>query len=166
MSVPPNLDGIPPAVLDPLSDLLACLCTEVTAVQPVCSCSILPGLDVAWDYCGECGDKCGQAWLRVIRMFPYGVWPAPALAANCQAPLAMEVEIGVVRCLPTLTESGDLPPIVDIEYATMIQIADMWAMLRAISCCDSSYKSPQQYDVMGPQGGCVGGTWRAFLAVE
>jgi len=162
----PNLDGIPPQVLTPLADLFDCLCTEVNLVHPVCSCALLPGQAVAWDYCGECGDKCGQAWLRLMRVYPYDVWPDPATGGKCTSPLAMEVEIGVVRCIPALGEGGELPDIADIELSTMLQIADMWAMYRAIVCCKSSFKSPQTYEAVGPLGGCVGGTWRAILAVE
>lgn len=158
----------PAWVTTPLTDLLGCLCTEVNAIQPVCDCSILPGNEVAWDYCGECTDegKCGQAWVRMVRVFPWSVWPEPSVDANCTLPLAMEVELGVVRCLPTLSEGGDLPPIGDIESSSMLQVADMWAMYRAVTCCSASLKTAFNYDAVGPLGGCVGGVWSAYLSLE
>ena len=48
----------------------------------------------------------------------------------------------------------------------MLQVADMWAMYRAISCCSADFKSPVGYETVGPEGGCVGGRWNVLLAVD
>ena len=159
---------VPDMVLVPLNDLLSCVCAEVNAVKPVCECMIVPGFEAAWYYCGGCeGDEpCGMAWVNLTNTFPYETFPVPSLDPRCRLPLAMVAQIGVVRCMPMPAADGTPPPTADMEEATVLQMADMWALYRAVVCCGVTYKAIGQWTSLGPDGDCVGGMWTVSLAVE
>lgn len=46
----------------------------------------------------------------------------------------------------------------------MRQLLDASAMHKAISCCGLPNVAIGAYQPRGPLGGCVGGTWQAFLS--
>ena len=157
---------LPPIILDPVNDLLACICAEVNAVKPVCECMLVPGTEAAWYYCG-CGDTaCGMAWLNLVQTFPYSTFPSPAIDIRCQLPLAIVAQIGVVRCMPMPASDGTPPAAADLEEASALQIADMWALYRAVNCCGVKDKAIGQWQSLGPIGDCVGGMWSVYLAAE
>jgi hypothetical protein len=158
---------LPPFLLEPINDLLACVCAEVAAVKPVCECMIVPGFETAWYYCGECQEgKCGMAWVNVLNVHPYIQFPNPTIDAKCHLPLAMIAQVGVVRCMPMPDSQGNPPAATDLEEATALQLADMWAIYRAVVCCGVTYKAVGQWTSLGPLGDCVGGMWNVHLAAE
>jgi hypothetical protein len=150
-----------PAVLA----LIECLCTEMVnaGLGPLCLCSPLPGAQVAMDY----GDQ-GMAWVRVE-----GVWPSvsfpnpePGGRGSCTSPLAIQLEVGAARCAPALGPDGELPSLADQFDATRMQLADMSAMHRAISCCQGlgpGRLALGTYTPGGPQGGVLWGTWTVWV---
>src|SRR5262245_54428037 len=153
--------------MDPLTELLSCVCQSINNVKPVCDCVMLPGFEAAFYYCGECEDgKCGMAWVNLISVFPYQTFPNPVIDTRCQLPLAMTAQIGVVRCMPTPDSAGNPPPAEDLVEATSLQMADMAALYRAVYCCGAAYKAIGQWTSIGPLGDCVGGMWNVHLAVE
>lgn len=168
--------GIYPTMVE----LTACLCLELEAsgLPPVCYCGLMPG-NVSMDFCGggcEPGGCGGQAWVRLVDAVPSSLFPTADLSlANCKAPMAYLLEVGVARCAPmgvTGGPNGYVPPTVAENVEAMrLQLADMAAMRRAIQCCfgstdvDYILGSYSQIEVNG--GGCLGGAfnvnvWEAF----
>ena len=151
-----------------LVSLAECLCQQITdsGLPEPCFCGILPGgPEVAFDYCDSCEDgTCGQAWVRLGNVFPSTVFPAPQVDnAKCTSPLAFEVEVGIVRCAPAMGDEGQPPSLGDQFVTAQLAVADMMAMRRAILCCANSTKGRDYYlgaySPIGPEGGCVGGSW-------
>lgn len=162
-----------------LMELHQCLCDEIVAAElpGVCYCDLLPGENVAMEYCGpscedmDCGN--GQAWVRLVESYPSTNFPNPIdftaqAAVGCDAPLAVTVEMGVARCAPVVSEdrpsSGESPTAGQWRETAQLQFADMSAMRRAVQCCMDEKRAVKKYTLgtyepFGPEGGCVGGTW-------
>lgn len=145
-----------------LDAIRACLCTEL-AESPggeTCFCSLWPGLTVTADYCTcKGGGNCGQAWVRLVEVYPYAAYPQRQFDAKCSAGLAMTVELGVYRCMPTGT--GTRPPdSAQQAEATRIQLGDWQAMRRTLACCPALARREVVLGSYTPrgQGGCGGGT--------
>jgi hypothetical protein len=148
--------------------MLDCVCTALTerGQGPTCWCGLWPGADVAWDYCGECSDdgKCGMAYLRPDIAFPYSTFPFAEPDTNCKRPIGYRFEIGVVRCMPTMNEDGELPSEAEIREATLGLMLDQHALLCAIRECRApGLVSLEGWTPAGPEGGCVGGAWTIFV---
>jgi hypothetical protein len=159
--------------------LAACLCLELEAAggPALCYCGPVAG-EVALDFCGgNCGDEgCGgQAWVRFMDIFPSTNFPSPDNAlANCKAPLAFNMEVGIARCAPVGTSgpNGYLPPTMEQNVeAIRLQLADVAALRRAVQCCfaqgDTDYIMGAYSQLSVNNGGCLGGTfnvvvWEAF----
>lgn len=155
-------------------ELVACLCTEITAsgLPEPCSCAPMIG-SLVLDYCGTCNDgTCGgQAWVRLVQAFPSIDFPGPSLELrNCVSPLAFELEVGIVRCKPVGTSSGVrgyVPPTLEQNVAALrLQTADIAAMRRAVLCCfgenDTDYILGT-YTPVTPDGDCLGGAFTVYV---
>lgn len=153
-----------PVVLDPinqtLEDLATCLCSQIITdgLPPLCTCSVMPGNEVALDYAGDCDDQCGMAWVRLSASYPSTMIGNPYLGAgNCAAGIGLEIELGVMRCFD-LGENGEPPDPATLLESSQLQIKDMLAMWRAIACCRQSRDFViGTYIPYGPEGGLVGG---------
>jgi len=158
------------AIVTGMLELLECACAEVTVNgqgEP-CFCGIYPGSNVSWDYCGECSrGKCGMVYLRPGETVPYTIFPRAELDDKCVLPLAFEMELGVVRCFPTMDESGELPDPADITAAALGLIADQYALYSAIKCCETSLRTLviDRWTPSGPSGGCVAGAWTIYAGI-
>jgi hypothetical protein len=160
------LDPLIVSIADAVDELVTCVCDrlETHGGGPVCWCGLYPGDEVSWEFCGACdGDACGMAWVRLMGVFPYSTFPVPAPDLNCTLPLAWQVEVGALRCLP---ESDDLPAPDQLAGTSLTMMADATALYQALRCCSASQVAPELWTPLGPQGGCVGGAWSAYLAVE
>jgi len=147
---------------DRLLALSACLCEtlEQRGAGRVCRCEVAPGAEVALDACDCDGDRCGQAWVRLVSAFPSSSLPEPDIDARCTAPLAYVVEVGAVRCAPVADDDEGV-----VLGTTLGQYDDMDAMRYALQCCFTDGEQVLgQYEPYGPQGGCVGGTWTVTIA--
>lgn len=162
----------PPVVLDRiaqiLDDLATCLCSQVItdALPPLCTCGVMPGLQVALDYAGDCDDACGMGWVRLVGSYPS---TAPSVRSerpgNCVFGLGLEVEMGVVRCF-NVGDGQNPPDPEDLSAAAFLQTSDMLAMYRAVACCRQSKDFViGTYAPSGPEGGLVGGVLMLSLLV-
>jgi hypothetical protein len=155
-------------------ELSACLCTEIenSGLPTPCSCGPMVG-GLVLDYCGTCKDgSCGgQAWVRLVQAFPSTDFPSQLLELrNCTAPLAFELEIGIVRCKPVGTSSGVrgfVPPSLEQNVSALrLQTADIAAMRRAVLCCfgetDTDYILGT-YTPISPDGDCLGGVFNVYV---
>lgn len=164
MSIDPPPVLPPPKFVSTVLELMECVCTHVVSdgAGPVCWCGIYPGSAVSWEYCGSCeNDVCGMAWVRPSQAYPYDTFPFPTLDPNCKKPLALGIEVGVIRCVPVMEEDGSLPDAESMTVAGIGQILDMIALYRAISCCTVDLTVQEWTPVSG--GGCAGGFWTVFL---
>src|SRR5687768_7235763 len=86
--------------------LSGCLATELTAQGGPELCYVGPiAGPLVLDFCGSgsCdGTGCGgQAWVRLVDVFPSAQFPAlDTIGSNCRSPLAFTLEVGVARCAP------------------------------------------------------------------
>jgi hypothetical protein len=153
-----------------LLDLAGCLRDTIDqlGLPEPCFTAVLPGAEVAMDYCGPCGaddDKCGMAWVRLVEAFPSLNFPNQDTSLSaCSAPLAYTVELGIARCIPVGDDAGNPPDWTELMAAAQLQVADGRAMRMSLACCYGqkgwvlgTYRS------WGPQGGCVWGTWEAWV---
>lgn len=164
-----TIEAPAPLVIEPvLLDLVTCVCNELTTTGagPTCWCGVYPGTAVSWEFCEGCDNgTCGMGWVRPSSIFPYSTFPLAILESGCRAPLAWSVEVGALRCLPT-TADGQLPsPDVLLESAAE-QLADAYALYRALRCCDNVEIAAETWNPLGPEGGCIGGYWTAYLALD
>jgi hypothetical protein len=149
-----------------LMDLVQCLCAELAKsnLPPVCICSPMPGETIAVDYVTA---EAGMAWVRLVQAYPSTNFPAQTAAASCGAPLAIQYDVGVAYCAPTLEEDGSAPGMLVQFETTQVQLAAMAAIRRAILCCLGAATKDAVlglYTPMGPAGGVVGGFWTVAIA--
>lgn len=150
-----------------LVQLSVCLTQTITdAGLPVPAfLGILPGSMIAADYCGD--EECGQAWVRLATVYPSQNFPNPDdSAVEPQSYLAYSIEVGILRCAPMPADDGTPPSVAEQLESARLQMADMSAIRRAIQCCLDQLERPYllgSYDPIGPEGGCVGGSWSFTL---
>ena len=142
-------------ILEAVAD---CLCAQIAAdgLPEVCFCGVVPGAIAVADQVGSCGDVCGMAWVRLEQMYPAVTVGVPnADPGNCGKALALDIEVGLIRCVESEPDAADL------LAATELQVADAECLFRAVRCCPalpSMDTVVAPYTPLGPDGGTVGGT--------
>jgi hypothetical protein len=157
----------PPMIALALMELADCVCTQLTEVGagPTCWCGVYPGAAVSWEYCSDCGSNvCGMGYVRFAGAFPSESFPLPAIDMSCRKPLAWAVEVGALRCFPQ-PESGHLLEPTAMAEVALKQAMDAAALFQALKCCGLEVAA-EIYRPVGPDGGCIGGFWSAFLALD
>lgn len=131
----------------------------------LCGWGVIAGDQPSLDFCGGCdGGKCGQWWIAVQGIFPFTRFPDPDEAANCATELAITVQVGIVRCFP-VPEDGSAPTHEQHAEAFAEQMADALALHAAAVCCPSGHEvAVGSWSPIGPDGGCLGGTWSLRVA--
>lgn len=148
-----------PWISDLALRLRTCLC-DALVDNPPCWCGVWPGSEVPWDHCGECdGGSCGTAYVQVTNAFVSSEFPFPDTEGRCYAPMAYELTVGVVRCIPVADEEGNLPSSGEILSSFLTNLDDQQAVWKAIQCCMGKDVTHTlgSWEPLGPQGGCVGG---------
>lgn len=134
-----------------------------------CFCGVMPGERVPFDYVGNCEDKDGMAWTRLVNSYPAtGVGLVSTDVRNCSATMGFDIELGVLRTGPLMTEDGEPPTDAAQLQAVLQQTEDMLSMYRAISCCDALAERDYivgQYRPFGPQGFALGGTMMVMVTL-
>lgn len=154
-----------------LDELLRCLCTalEDTPGGAACHCSMVGGREAIADRC-TCGKNgCGQAWVRVDRIYAYDTdVVTPARIPACGSPLAAVVEVGVFRCIPTVKGNGEAPSASALTDQVLGQVADAGALAAAINCCTAITSRKHAMGVYTPRdsGNCGGGVWPVTVALS
>lgn len=152
-------------------ELLNCLGNELAMTTSGMTCwhGIAPGADTALAGCASCDEgRCGVSWIRLVSIFQSDTFPSPSEWSKCGTPLAYELEMGVVRCMPLEQDGSDPDPDVMLE-TTLIQLEDQQAMFKAIQCCldvKGVLVSIAPYEPQGPDGGCVGGLYGLTIAKD
>lgn len=140
-----------------LLSLTGALAQEITAsnLPELCFLSPLPGSQVAADYCVD-----GMGWARVVNVTEESD-EAAGSTRKCGLPRVATIEVGILRCAPVGSDSGE-PPTADQWLATAeLTTADQAAVHRAITCHDHGWGdfALANWTPAGPAGGCVGGAW-------
>lgn len=156
-----------PVAINHVLNLVDCVCTALTnfGAGPTCWCGLYPGVEVAHDYCTDCGnDVCGMGYVRLALGSPYSTFPNPAIDDRCALPMMWAVEVGALRCMPSSEDGSGLDEqtLAEVSLRTML---DSLALRDAIKCCTGSW-GLGPWTPVGPLGMCVGGYWQAFLAVD
>jgi hypothetical protein len=166
-------------VVDPVAPraarLLNCLTERLELYDvPVCRSVWHPGSTAPWDACGvTAGGAEGQAWVAIERVYATEDFPAEAtLAHRCRpSGFAANVVLGVLRCAATLDDQGR-PPSPEAVTLDAVKVSrDRAIMLESILCCyvddntDPGEFRLGGWEPLGPNGGCVGGQWRATVWV-
>lgn len=162
----PNDDSIYPVILE----LAGCLQAEYEdADEKLDEVQLITGQDIAVDGLGEdCNSAVG--YVRFSLAFPSeGNFPAPEPSTSpCGTVFGYQITVGVVRCAPEMQDDGSPPPKIELNEFLRLQLADMAAMRRAISCCladkfDDRLHSIIQYAPLPAQGGIGGGEWQLVV---
>lgn len=117
----------------------------------------LPGAQVAFDYC----DEGGMAWARLV-----GITTVQQVQGNqCVVEYEVTIELAILRCAPTIDESGNLPSSDEQLAAFLQQMHDMGTMHKVLTCTPTPVTYSAfvlgDYNPVGPDGGCIGGFWQA-----
>lgn len=155
------------AVYPLLIQVAAALEVEIrnSELPPTCFTGLLPGANVARDYCSCGGAGCGMAWVRLVGLTPNDEAPRAASGrSNCGMPMDVIIEVGLERCAPMPGDDGTLPTEREQFEAVRLQMADMAAMRRVLECGFPMLSvRVGGYLPSGPAGGCVGGTMTAIF---
>lgn len=148
--------------------LLECLAAQMgqEGLPDPCFLGMLPGEAVPLNYCDNCGD--GMAWVRLVAIGAPTDADPQAAGSTCYNPLAATVEVGIIRGIVVIHEDGS--PATPDEQMTAFreQMAGMRAMHRTLTCCDlpsGESIGELNYTPMGPEGGCVGGTFTGTIRI-
>lgn len=128
-----------------------------------------PNIDVGQD------DECGAVWVRLENAFPSGTaFPAvDQTVSSCATSIAFTLEVGVARCSKVFKDAGGEAPEMEDQLAeARLQMADMAAMRRAITCrlAKPSAHFPMgvtlvlgNYTPMPTSGGAAGSLWEVTV---
>lgn len=182
------LTGIVSSLTPKLELMLDCVCQTLEANgRATCCCCVYPGQEVPWDYCGKDtyttqtteGETIripceGMAYVNVKRIYPSKSFPWEDQEADpCKAYTQVaDVRVGVLRCAPTISDNGNLPPCEDLTSAAAGLLVDQAIVTTAIRCCYLKELPCDNYDIkvggwrmLGPQGGCIGGELNLFVSL-
>jgi len=117
----------------------------------------------------------GLAWVRIVRIFPSTDFPQEdnTVAACPASGRAVELEMGVVRCLPDHgTESGATCEEWTAAFLTVDE--DSEVMARALCCMQDTLGVfpvgetflPGEWAPIDGQGGCIGGTMNVTYSYD
>jgi hypothetical protein len=148
---------------------------EAELDPPVGRACVVPGAQVAWDDCCD-----GQLAVAVTRTylsdnFPIEYGAGGAVAGPCApAWLVADLFVQVIRCTPTLDESGAPPDCQALDAAADQLAADGWAVRKGVSCRLGALADADQLvdwrvgvqQSLGPEGGCAGSQLQLLVCLD
>lgn len=173
MSTPstPSAPSTPSRVVALLGWLLDTACEELAATRngPVGVRMVAPGSSAPpADWCCETpdGSGVGQAWVRVTRRYRSTAFPAPESTPVCRvSQLAVEIEVGVYRCVSALGQHGEPPDPAAVTADALGADADACALGAAVDRLSWTHVRGA-WVPLGPSGGCGGGAQLVVVALE
>lgn len=161
-------------ILQPIVASLSGVLTDVE--RPVALTIVSPAGPPAHD---ECCD--GMAYIRLVEAFPTagagGNNPFPTRDNLQRGPgcgvnlLSLHLALGVIRCAHTVNSDGTPPTQNEINFDASLVLADMGTVLDVIVCVVKEHPKVMKsvvgaWSPQGPSGGCVGGEWSFWVAVD
>lgn len=155
-----------------MNTLATCLCAQIIAdgsPEP-CFCGVMPGEAALADYSFACDEKNGMAWVRLVTAYPSAALGAASLIPNnCALMLGADLEVGVLRGIPSGDDAGNPPTQEQLTEVTNLMLNDTDSIRRAILCCQDVVSMQDvmlgQWTPAGPQGGLVGGSFAVAIQV-
>lgn len=181
--VDPVAAGIAGDVLTAVWDAYGSELAAAASLTPPCVVGLIAGQAIVADYCCDgvdaAGDACqGQLTVRVSNVYPTVEFPNPRQDAIPYGPAgdgtsgsswAVELEVAVLRCAPTVDEEGNPPPIADQQASALTVLGDAGLIRHAVTGFavnrDQAFTFGQ-YQPLGPEGGCVGSGVLCTFLVE
>lgn len=155
------------AVWPLLVQALACLQSNVAALEsPPKYVQIRPGITFSAGL-SQIEDECceGSAWIRVVSITPTDTFPSATGVGNCGPyALAVELELGIVRCAPTRSDvSPDQLTTGTQWYDAARLVMNDAAALRRTACCIAALGDVDnfligQWTPQQVEANCMGGT--------
>lgn len=148
--------------LDELMDtLVACVVDALEAIErPVCDSGFTIGNPESGPHrCCQCTEGDGQVIGFLQRVYPVDGTSFEQITtdASCKpGSLAADVQIGVIRCYPRISEQGDMPKLDKTTTAADGLNVDIAAVWNAIKCCPGVAKlAIREAGVdVDPEAGC------------
>lgn len=140
-----------------LDDILGCVTAAFDDCEDTfgfCRSGVVAGVP-AWDDCCDCGRGEGQLWVRVADWTPDPEFTQPGVSKCAQTTL-VTVGIGALRCVPTLSETGEAPSAAEEAVAAYKIYLDAQVIHSAVMCCVTE-RVWQGWTPLGFDGGCGGG---------
>lgn len=162
---PENPENLPATVLAFQNAVIEMTGCVSDALPDICSVgftigeSYVPFDPDPGEACKSTEAKCSQAWLRIMNILPKGVSTGFG-GADCSMSLTADIEVGVLRCIPT-PKKGKAPTETDVLVYAMQAFTDANAILCAVTSCDAWDEVPLvgRWNPSGPLGGQYGGIW-------
>lgn len=95
---------------------------------------------------------------------------------QCQFTTHANFVVTLLRCVPVLQDSGDSPPVEDLDAAGGLLLVDLWALVRGVldahkandlfSSVDCGAVEIGQADLVEEQGGCAGWTFSVTVRLS
>lgn len=174
MAVSPNLVDEP--LFTALSILTECLIEELgkSGGPDLCYAGQWQGITEPPPPLMNCSSgDCGVAWTTPVQMYASTNFPNPVEpgAMPCNAPMALEVQMGVLRCKPT-GPSG-YPDAQAVFTSNRLIMSDQLAMRKAALCCFTArIATHENFHIRNlrvtlgswtPSALAAGGSWQVFI---
>lgn len=153
--------------LERVTEVLSLILTTLT--EGDCALDLLPcrtalylGGEVPWDNCETGRGTNGQLWANLINITP----TAGGSDAGACPSYNWSAELGIVRCIASLSDDGSFPAVSAIEADSTRQAQDADAIFNALRCCPTRPEALRDVALsswvpLGPNGKCAGGAWTA-----
>ncbi|OFW55849.1 MAG: hypothetical protein A2Y75_05390 [Candidatus Solincola sediminis] len=144
-----------------------CLAVLTMAGRPANRVFVTQG-EVAWDEC-----DCGQLSVAVTRVTTTETFPAETQPRRpCGDIMMIELQVGIVRCVPSADVNGTAPPAGDLTAAAGISFLDIYdirATTQDVLCTLVDTNVIQDFFIgdqtsTGPLGGCGGSVLNVKVA--
>lgn len=141
---------------------MECACAALSAAdRSACNCGLIVGSPEysGLDRCCECSDGAGGGEVigSLVRLYPADATTLEQVVRleNCNpGAVAADIAIVVVRCYPTLDETGTIPSLdVTTPFADDLN-TDMTAVWNGLKCCDTNVVIRESLVQTGENGGC------------
>ncbi len=107
-------------------------------------------------------DDCSQVWVRVMST---AMSPSPGWDDTCATVMTVELEVGILRCMPIIAE-GEAPTASAMLGFAVQSMDDMNKILCAAMGCEVwNSIDAGQWNPLGPLGGQYGGLWTFTVEV-
>jgi hypothetical protein len=137
--------------------------------QPVTTSTVEPASPAGLDYCCPHDEQetGGHAYIRIVRGHMVEPFPQQSTnPTNCKK-IGFLVEVGVLRCSPTMDSEGTPPPPEEVTDLADLVVRDMSIMHSVLASHTPDYALfPLVLDTYTPvevEGGCAGGTWQFWM---
>lgn len=146
--------------------LLGAVSALEDACTPVDTWTVEAG-EPSWDYC--CGQ--GHAYVRVVQAGPTDQFPTLVVdPRHCGYETAAYVEVGVLRCAPTLDSRGNPPDPAEVTAAARSTYEDMQTLHAYLTSISEEWDpygvALDTWEPLDLEGGCQGGAWRLWMWVR